>query len=87
MEEARKTRGSRSIRRNERGSLSPKVAILGLVAVVVVVGAVGYVGLNAVGTGTSHTIRTCAPASSVQCKKAGNLTGEFVAEVPSLGAA
>ncbi len=81
MYEARRTPECRTMRRSERGVLSPRLAVVGLVAAVVVIGAAGYVGLSAVSSGTSHTIRTCAPATSVQCEKDGNLTGSLVAVV------
>lgn len=85
MHEARRTPKRRTMRGSEQGVISPKLAVLGLVAAVVVVGAAGYVGLSAVSTGTSHTVRTCAPATSVQCEKDGNLTGSFVAVVHDAG--
>ena len=78
MYEARRTPERRTMRTSERAVISPTLAVLGLVAAVVVVGATGYVGLSAVQGGTSHTIRTCAPAHSIQCEKDGNLTGAFV---------
>jgi len=61
---------------NRRGTISPVMAVVGLVVVVAVVGAVGYVSLSEFGGGgSSNTLKSCYPSGSPECAGQGGQNG------------
>ena len=78
MHEARKERPTRNPHGNQRGGVSLRLATVALIAVVAVAGAAAFVALSATGTGTSHTVTTCAPPTAPQCETHAHYTGSSV---------
>ena len=79
--ERREEQRTRNVHRKNRGGLSPSMAAVGLVATVLVVSVAGFVAISAMETDTSTTTqKSCAPATSPQCKAEGNLTESMVSE-------